>query len=152
MLFWSANWMPLTISGISGTMARTVTPIKYWRSKWERTLLQESKETEPAKATCDCAVACPVIGGVSWPERCWAGSTRAGCSPWQDQHKQTSVRWPWWGWSETSTWTSGPLLHGVGPPLQAQWVTESRCSLTVKLRDNLVTFTAACVLFLFVLF
>lgn len=33
MLFWSANWIPLTISGISGTIARTVTPIKYWRIK-----------------------------------------------------------------------------------------------------------------------
>lgn len=44
MLFWSANWMPFTISGISGTMARTVTPMKYWRSKCERTLLQETKQ------------------------------------------------------------------------------------------------------------
>lgn len=46
MLFWSANWMPLTISGISGTMARTVTPIKYWRSKCERTLLSHLRSCE----------------------------------------------------------------------------------------------------------
>lgn len=49
---------------------------------------------------------------VSWPERCWAGSVWAGCSPWRDRHKQTWARWPWWGWPETSSVTSGPLLHG----------------------------------------
>lgn len=33
MLFCSANWIPLTISGSSGTMANSVTPMKYCKSK-----------------------------------------------------------------------------------------------------------------------
>lgn len=35
MLFWRANWIPLTISGISGTMATSVTPMKYCRGEDE---------------------------------------------------------------------------------------------------------------------
>lgn len=132
MLFWSANWMPLTISGISGTMARTVTPIKYWRIKCE------CKHYFRNKRRSSCQGNVWLCAGVIWPGRCWAGPTRAGCSPWPGRHKQTSVRWPWWGWWEISTWTSGPRLHGGGPPLQAQ-STESPCSLTGKLRNSLVT-------------
>lgn len=33
MLFCSANWIPLTISGSSGTMANSVTPMKYCKNK-----------------------------------------------------------------------------------------------------------------------
>lgn len=44
MLFWRANWMPLTISGISGTIARTVTPMKYCGEK--KTLPSASLERE----------------------------------------------------------------------------------------------------------
>lgn len=33
ILFCSANWIPFTISGSSGTMANTVTPIKYWKTR-----------------------------------------------------------------------------------------------------------------------
>lgn len=112
----------------------------------ERTLLQKTKIRN--RSCKDIVWLRSGVPCVSWPERCWAGSTRAGCSLWQDRHKQTSARWPWWGWSETSTWTSGPPLHGGGPPLQAQWVTESRCSQTVKLHNNLVTFQC-CVCFVF---
>jgi hypothetical protein len=33
MLFCRANWIPLKISGISGTIANTVTPMKYCRNE-----------------------------------------------------------------------------------------------------------------------
>lgn len=48
----------------------------------------------------------------SWPGRCWVGLVWAGCALWQDQRRRTWARWPWWGWAETSTATSGPLPHG----------------------------------------
>lgn len=33
MLFCTANWIPLTISGSSGIIANSVTPIKYWNTQ-----------------------------------------------------------------------------------------------------------------------
>lgn len=45
--------MPLTISGISGTMARTVTPIKYWTDKRESEhRCQKQSRKTAAEAAC----------------------------------------------------------------------------------------------------
>ena len=64
MLFWRANWIPFTISGISGTMARTVTPMKYCRRREKR--WYDQRKTTRSKLT-----ACAQKHVLTWETLGW---------------------------------------------------------------------------------
>lgn len=107
MLFCTANWIPLTISGSSGTIANSVTPIKYWNTHKHTQSLSnrtaDRSQTKMLRMFFSHSLWKAFLVPGRW-KNCSAG---AGCSPWEDQHNMPSRLWQLSALPEPSSGTSG---------------------------------------------